>query len=194
MNTLGFYFSLGFEHVLDPNGLDHFYFLTVLAIPFVFRDWRRVLWLVTLFTLGHTLSLALAYHDILAVNAVWIEFLIPVTIVASCIPILLDLKSVKTSSPLPNIIGFLTFAFGLIHGLGFARYFGQVVLKDDAYTALLSFAVGVEAAQLLIVLGVLLVNFVVMRLLGLQQQRWQLIIAAMVAALAGQMMIANWPG
>ena len=194
MDTLSFYFSLGFEHVLDPNGLDHFYFLTVLAIPFLFKDWRRVLWLVTLFTLGHTLSLALAYNNILAVNAVWIEFLIPITIVASCIPILLDLKSVKSISPLPKLLGFLTFAFGLIHGLGFARYFGQVVLKDDAYTALLSFAVGVEAAQLVIVLGVLLANFVVFLLFRHHRQRWQLIVAAMIAALAGQMMIANWPG
>ena len=57
METFWFYFKLGFDHVLDPGGLDHFYFLIALTLPFMFREWKKLLIWVSIFTLGHTLSL-----------------------------------------------------------------------------------------------------------------------------------------
>jgi hypothetical protein len=192
MGTFGFYALLGFEHVLDFNGLDHFYFLIVLTLPFAFKHWKKVLWLVSVFTLGHTLSLTLAYKQWVVVDAAWIEFLIPLTIVISCFPLLLQTKKPSPSNDVV-FMGVLTFVFGLIHGLGFARYFSQIVLEDEAYSALLSFALGVEGAQLLIVLGVLVVNFIVYNVLHFARQKGQLIVASMIAALAGQMLLLNWP-
>jgi predicted RND superfamily exporter protein len=80
MSEFWFNVSYGLNHVLDINGYDHVLFLIVLAVPYVFKDWRPVLILVSLFTLGHTLSLVLAAYDIVKVNATLVEFLIPVTI------------------------------------------------------------------------------------------------------------------
>ena len=88
METIWFYAQLGFNHVLDFQGLDHFYFIITLAIPFGFREFQKLLWWVSLFTLGHTLSLFGNYFFELKLSADWIEFLIPVTIALSCIPLL----------------------------------------------------------------------------------------------------------
>ncbi len=155
MDTLSFYFSLGFQHVTDLNGLDHFYFIIALALPFGFREIKKLVWWVTLFTLGHSLSLIGNYYVNLTFSAYWIELLIPITIALSCLPIVLQ-KSPKTSWYASG----LTLVFGIIHGFGFGRYFGMMVAPEEAGTSLLSFALGVEAAQLCIVLCVLCLNLI----------------------------------
>jgi len=73
-----FWFNVeyGLNHVLDFNGYDHILFLIVLTVPYVFKDWKRVLILVSMFTAGHTLSLVLATYDIVSVNGKLVEFLI----------------------------------------------------------------------------------------------------------------------
>ena len=193
MNTLLFYFELGLNHVLDPKGLDHFYFLLVLTIPFTFYQWRSLLILVSLFTLGHTLSLWVAYEQWVQLPDAWVEFLIPLTILATCVPILIAKNPQQTTMKSPQWTGSLTFIFGLIHGLGFARYFKQIVLEEDAYTGLFSFAIGVETAQLIIVVLVMVVSFMFTNLLKVSVKKWLLIVSAMVAALALQMSLTNWP-
>ncbi len=193
MNTLLFYFELGLNHVLDPKGLDHFYFLLVLTIPFTFYQWRSLLILVSLFTLGHTLSLWVAYEQWVQLPDAWVEFLIPLTILATCVPILIAKNPQQTTMKSPQWTGSLTFIFGLIHGLGFARYFKQIVLEEDAYTGLFSFAIGVETAQLIIVVLVMVVSFMFTNLIKVSVKKWLLIVSAMVAALALQMSLTNWP-
>ena len=193
MNTLLFYFELGLNHVLDPKGLDHFYFLLVLTIPFTFYKWRSLLILVSLFTLGHTLSLWVAYEQWVQLPDAWVEFLIPLTILATCVPILIAKNPQQTTMKSPQWTGSLTFIFGLIHGLGFARYFKQIVLGEDAYTGLFSFAIGVETAQLIIVVLVMVVSFMFTNLIKVSVKKWLLIVSAMVAALALQMSLTNWP-
>jgi hypothetical protein len=193
MDTLLFYFELGLNHVLDPKGLDHFYFLLVLTIPFAFYQWRSLLILVSLFTLGHTLSLWVAYEQWVQLPDAWVEFLIPLTILATCVPILIAKNPQQTTMKSPQRTGSLTFIFGLIHGLGFARYFKQIVLEEDAYTGLFSFAIGVETAQLIIVVLVMVVSFMFTNLIKVSVKKWLLIVSAMVAALALQMSLTNWP-
>jgi len=158
METLLFYIQLGFEHVTDINGLDHFYFIIALCLPFGWKQWKRLLWWVTLFTLGHSLSLIGNYYVGFRFSSYWIELLIPITIGLSCLPVLLNFQ--------PNRNAFssaLTFFFGLIHGLGFGRYFSMMVNGDEAALSLFSFAIGVELAQLLIVLGVVVIHTIAMR-------------------------------
>ena len=77
-----FWFNVeyGMNHVLDINAYDHVLFLIVLTIPYVFKNWKRVLLLVSVFTLGHTLSLTLAAYGAVSVSSNLVEFLIPVTI------------------------------------------------------------------------------------------------------------------
>lgn len=154
MEAVYFYIALGFQHVLDLNGLDHLYFIVALCLPYGFREWRRLLLWVTLFTLGHSLSLIGNYYLNISFSSYWIELLIPITIVLSCLPLFWQIQPKKV-----RYASGLTFVFGLIHGLGFGRYFGMMVDPDAAISSLFSFALGVEVAQLVIVLGILIANF-----------------------------------
>ena len=183
METFFFYIQLGFEHVTDINGLDHFYFIIALCLPFGWRQWKKLLWWVTLFTLGHSLSLIGNYYAGLRFSSYWIELLIPITIAMSCWPVLRQHHFNKNS-----FASTLTFFFGLIHGLGFGRYFSMMVRGEEAALSLFSFAVGVELAQLLIVLGVVGIN----ALLGKSEKRlgyWQRGVGIVIFLLALTMLV-----
>lgn len=153
MDTVQFYVNLGFQHVTDFKGLDHLYFIVALSLPFGLKDWKKLLWWVTLFTLGHSLSLIGNYYAGYEFSSYWIEMFIPITIALGCLPLLIqkNLQANKFSSG-------LTFFFGLIHGLGFGRFFAMMVDSSAAVSSLFSFALGVELAQLMIVLAVFLLN------------------------------------
>lgn len=190
METFWFYFDLGFDHVLDIGGLDHFYFLVALSLPFAFKNWRRLLLWVSLFTLGHSLSLLVTHFEWLKIDAAWVEFLIPITICITCLSILVQ----KKHSHLKGIwINLITLFFGLIHGFGFGRYFKMIASEGEAILGLLEFALGVEFAQILIVIFVLFMNWIALGLLKIQALKWQLIIASMVLSQAILMTSNNWP-
>ena len=190
MQTFWFYFDLGFDHVLDIGGLDHFYFLVALSLPFAFKNWRRLLLWVSLFTLGHSLSLLVTHFEWLKIDAAWVEFLIPITICITCLSILVQ----KKHSHLKGVwINLITLFFGLIHGFGFGRYFKMIASEGEAILGLLEFALGVEFAQILIVIFVLFMNWIALGLLKIQALKWQLIIASMVLSQAILMTSNNWP-
>jgi hypothetical protein len=190
MDTFWFYFDLGFDHVLDLRGLDHFYFLVALSLPFNFRNWRKLLLWVSLFTLGHSLSLLVTHFEWVKIDSQWIEFLISVTICITCFSILFQ----KEHAYLRGIwINLITLFFGLIHGFGFGRYFKMIVNEGEAVVALLEFALGVEFAQILIVLFVLIISGLVLGYFKIQNQKWQWIIASMVLSQAIIMASNNWP-
>lgn len=153
MDTVQFYVNLGFQHVTDFNGLDHLYFIAALSLPCGLKDWKKLLWWVTLFTLGHSLSLIGNYYAGYKFSSYWIELFIPITIALGCLPLLMQ-KSLQTN----KFNSGLTLFFGLIHGLGFGRFFAMMVDSSAAVSSLFSFALGVELAQLLIVLAVFLLN------------------------------------
>jgi len=190
METFWFYFDLGFYHVLDEGGLEHFYFLVALSLPFAFKNWRRLLLWVSLFTLGHSLSLLVTHFEWLKIDAAWVEFLIPITICITCLSILVQ----KKHSHLKGVwINLITLFFGLIHGFGFGRYFKMIASEGEAILGLLEFAIGVEFAQILIVIFVLFMNWIALGLLKIQALKWQLIIASMVLSQAILMTSNNWP-
>jgi hypothetical protein len=190
MNTFWFYFDLGFDHVLDLGGLDHFYFLVALSLPFTFKNWRKLLLWVSLFTLGHSLSLLVTHFEWIKINSQWVEFLIPVTICITCFSILFQKEHAYLNGIWINLI---TLFFGLIHGFGFGRYFKMIANEGEAVMALLEFALGVEFAQILIVIFVLMINDFVLRFFKIQSQKWQWIIASMVLSQAILMASNNWP-
>ena len=181
MNTFWFYFDLGFDHVLDLGGLDHFYFLVALSLPFTFKNWRKLLLWVSLFTLGHSLSLLVTHFEWIKINSQWVEFLIPVTICITCFSILFEKEHAYLNGIWINLI---TLFFGLIHGFGFGRYFKMIANEGEAVMALLEFALGVEFAQILIVILVLMINDLVLRFFKIQSQKWQWIVASMVLSQA----------
>ena len=190
METFWFYFDLGFEHVLDVGGLDHFYFLVALSLPFAFKNWRKLLLWVSLFTLGHSLSLLITHFEWVKIDAKWVEFLIPVTICITCLSTLVQ----NTPTYLKGVwINIITLFFGLIHGFGFGRYFKMIATEGEVILGLLEFALGVEFAQILIVIFVLLINWLAIGLLKIQNQKWQWVIAAMILSQAILMTTRNWP-
>ena len=189
METILFYAQLGFNHVLDFQALDHFYFIIALCLPFSFNDFKRLFWWVSLFTLGHTLSLFGNYYFEIILSAIWIEFLIPLTIALSCIPLIANIKS-NFKTLFPSLI---TFVFGIIHGLGFGRYFSLIVSEEDVLTELLSFTLGIEVIQVCIVVGLLMLNFFVIKILKISSSKWQLIVGAMILSQALTMMAKSSP-
>jgi len=183
MDDFILYTRLGLFHVLDLQAYDHILFLTVLAVIYVFSDWKKVLWLITFFTFGHTLTLALSAYDILHVKMSIVEFLIPVTIMATALANIFFSKKLvsKTES---NINLVFAFFFGLIHGLGFSSYFKILVDRNEAkLMPLLEFALGIEMAQVVIVILVLLTGFIFLRIFNVNRKDWILVISSVVAGI-----------
>ena len=183
MDTFKFYTDLGFWHVIDLEGLDHLFFITTLALPFAFSKSRKLLWWVTLFTLGHTLSLIGNVYTKMEFSSYWIELLIPVTIAISAIS-LLHGKRTSITDKNSWFFPILTIIFGIIHGLGFGRYFSLIIPDGAVGNSLFSFALGVELAQVLIVLGVLVVNIIVINIMKRSRSKWEFLIGAMVLSQA----------
>lgn len=186
-----FWFNVeyGINHVLDINAYDHVLFLIVLTVPYVFKDWKRVLLLVSLFTLGHTLSLVLAAYNVVSVNATIVEFLIPITI------LIVALFNVFTSGKgaqreKVGVLFLSTLFFGLVHGLGFAREF-QILLgdTDNKLVLLLEFALGIEIAQVIIVFVVLFLGYVVQTIFRFTKRDWIMVISAIVVGLVIPMIL-----
>ena len=190
MEKFLFYFDLGFDHVLDIAGLDHFYFLVALSLPFTFRNWKKLLLWVSIFTLGHSLSLLVTHFNWIKIEATLVEFLIPLTICITCISILFQKQHSHLQGSWINLI---TLFFGLVHGFGFGRYFKMIASEGEAILGLLEFALGVEFAQIFIVIFVLLINWLVIKFLKIQSLKWKLVVASMVLSQALLMTSNNWP-
>tara|TARA_B100001778_G_C18470659_1_gene575625 strand:- start:212 stop:790 length:579 start_codon:yes stop_codon:yes gene_type:complete len=169
--TFLFFLELGYNHVLDYNGLDHFYFLAVMTLPYKLDKWIQLIKWVTIFTVGHCLSLFANQFFNLKIDSYLIELLIPLTISYSCISILLKSYGFWKQDFFKHI-ELITFFFGIIHGLGFGRYFNQIAQQDSSLISLLGFAFGVEFAQIIIVLFVVILNMLVTRIFNDKYKLW----------------------
>jgi hypothetical protein len=178
------YLRLGFHHIADLAGYDHILFVTALAIPYARHDWRRLALLVTAFTLGHTVTLALATWRLVAVPSALVEALIPATIVATAA------ISWRAGTPghehEPVTVGryLMAAAFGLIHGLGFSTYLRSLLGGEESIALpLLAFNFGLEIGQLLILGAVLVVGALVSPAL-VSRRRWVLLLVGATGGLA----------
>lgn len=193
MDQFWFYFNLGLHHVLDINAYDHVLFLIALTVPYTFKDWKHVLLLVTIFTVGHTLSLFLSVFGIVNVSVSFIEFLIPVTILITA------LLNIFTAGKGPRkeklgILFFITLFFGLIHGLGFSNYFRQIIADQESKALpLIEFALGIETAQIIVVMVVLLFSFIVQSIFRFNKKDWMLITSSMVIGIIIPMLLETYP-
>ena len=179
---------MGLNHVLDFSAYDHILFLIVLAVVFSFNQFKKVFWLVTLFTIGHSITLALSAYGILKIRMDLIEFLIPVTIFITGIVNVFTAKKSSAGKQNTNLI-FAMF-FGLIHGLGFSSYFRMMVGKEDnKLITLLEFALGIEAAQIIIVLGILIIGTLLQHFFRVTKRDWILVCSSIVIGFSIQMML-----
>ena len=186
------YFQTGFEHIADLRGIDHILFVMALCIRYQFADWKKLLILITAFTIGHSITLALSVFNVVNYSIAWIEFLIPVTILITSISNVFVTKfTFKSRFPL---IYFFALFFGLIHGLGFSNYLKSMMGKDETIIGqLLAFNLGLEAGQIAIVLVILLISFIFVQLLKWNRREFLLFITGGVFAIALQMALHRLP-
>ncbi len=191
MSVFTTYLQLGFLHICSWQATDHLTFLLALCAPYVLADWRRVVALVTSFTVGHSITLALATLGVVGVNAPLIEALIPVTIILAAFVNMkqvgpaLDRRSRRETPVLWAAPNALAVAFGLIHGLGFSNYLRALLgAKSRPVVELLSFNLGVELGQLLVVSVILLLGFVLLRVVGVARRDWILTVSGAVLGVA----------
>jgi uncharacterized membrane protein YfcA len=191
MGDFGFYFSLGWEHIISTDALDHQLFIAALAAIYLLKDWRQVLILVTAFTIGHSLTLALSVLDVFRFNADWVEFLIPVTIVITAFS---NLFQKKFTSQSIRVNYFLALCFGLIHGMGFANYIRFMMAKDqDLASSLLGFNLGLEAGQIVVVLILLLLAHLVVNVIKVNRRDWVFFLSSAIFGIALKLAIEKIP-
>ncbi len=193
MQDFNLYFKLGTEHILTIEAMDHILFIAALCLRYLAKDWKKVVVLVTAFTIGHSITLALSAAGLLQFPTRWIEFLIPLTILATAVNNLLQ-KTGQVDHPakLPLIYFFALF-FGLIHGLAYASSFLSLEGKEGLLPHVLAFNLGIEAAQLLVVAIILAISFIFVQLIKLRRLWWIRWASALILILSLKMAFERWP-
>ncbi len=187
MTSFELYFKLGLQHILDLQGFDHILFILSLCAVYVARDWVKILLLVTAFTLGHSLTLALATFEVIQIRSEVIEFLIPVTIAFTALATLIKPKPNSGKGIQLNYL--LALFFGLIHGMGFSNYLRSLLGKEASiWQPLLAFNVGLEIGQIVIVAAFLLITSLI-HLAGMNRKEWTLIVSAFILGVACLLML-----
>ena len=186
MSQFDLYFGLGLDHILDVTGYDHILFVIALASIYTIKDWTRVLILVTAFTLGHSITLALATLKFVIVDSDLVEFLIPVTIVSTAISNLFN-NSIQTGR-FRSLNALYAGFFGLIHGLGFSNYLRSLLGSEDSIVMpLFAFNIGLEVGQIIIVLIFLGVTFIFVGLVKISPRHWKMVISILVALVGSKL-------
>ena len=178
MQDFPLYFELGWQHILDWRGYDHILFVMVLCGSYAISEWKKVLILVTAFTLGHSITLALSVFEIVTVNSALIEFLIPVTIMITALSNVLIKKTPKKGV---NFKYLLALFFGLVHGMGFSNYLKGLLGNSSSIIAeLFAFNVGLEFGQILIVAATIILSYVLINLFRVKKWDWNLFLSAAI--------------
>lgn len=192
MSDFWIYFIIGLKHVLNIFAYDHVLFLLALTVPYDFKSWKRILILVSLFTLGHSLALFLSVFNVISIKVTIVEFLIPITILlAALYNIILSGKSSKKDGI--TFAGIVTVFFGIIHGLGFSNYFNSILSgkPSDKLVPLTEFALGIETAQIIVVIAALLVAYMVLNLTKFSKRDWILSISAFIVGVVIPMILQS---
>jgi hypothetical protein len=191
MQDFLFYLKLGWEHIISLDALDHQLFVLALIAVYSFNDVKKILLLVTAFTIGHSVTLALSIFDIVRINSAWVEFLIPLTIVLTSLGNIL-MKNKKQSQNKINY--YLALVFGLIHGMGFANTARVMIAKSQSIAVpLLGFNIGLELGQIAIVFGILIFLFILLKIFKVNQKDWILFVSSGVFALSLKMTLERIP-
>lgn len=191
MQDFLFYLKLGWEHIISLDALDHQLFVLVLVAVFGLKDWKKILWLVTAFTIGHSITLAMSVLDLLRVPGTWVEFLIPVTIFITATDNILMRNRPKN---LMQMNYYLALFFGLIHGMGFANT-ARVMMSEEQniFWPLLGFNIGLELGQIVVVAIILAVLFILVDLFKVSRKDWVMFVSSAVFSLSLQMLLERIP-
>lgn len=191
MQDFGFYFPWGWKHIISWDALDHQLFIAALSAIYLLKDWRQVLILVTAFTIGHSLTLALSVYDVIRFSSHWVEFLIPCTIIITAIS---NLFQKKFTAKTIRINYFLALFFGLIHGMGFANAIRiTLATGQNIGWGLLGFNLGLEAGQIVVVILLLILSQMIISIFRVNRKEWVIFLSAAVFSLALKMAIERIP-
>ena len=189
------YLELGFKHISDINAYDHILFIVALCAIYKISEWKKVAILVTAFTIGHSITLALAALDIITFPKKTIELLIPITIILTCLYNIFGTKNQSKDSIFNKNIninyGFAMF-FGLIHGMGFSNFLKAMLMpgeENQLVKQLFAFNIGIELGQLMIVAIILIVSFVAFNLLKIKQNNWNIGLSTIVGLMSLKLLI-----
>ncbi len=197
MDEFFIYLRLGFDHITDPGGYDHILFVVALCVIYTLQQWRQVLILITAFTIGHSLTLALATLRVINYNTGLIELFIPITILITAIFNFFykEPKNRPSSGSRQPSMAWrygLALAFGLIHGMGFSNYLRSLLGREvTIIKPLLAFNIGLEIGQLVIVTLVLAFAYGIINILRVSRFRWTLIVSGIVAGMALSLILNN---
>lgn len=186
-----FYFNLGWQHIVSLDALDHQLFILVLVVAFSNHHLKQIFILVTAFTIGHSVTLALSVLDYVRLDSVWVEFLIPCTIAATA---LVNIFKKEKLRPNYEVSYYLAFFFGLVHGMGFANTARMMLAKGQSLAmGLFGFNFGLEVGQLLFVAILLVIATIVLSLFRVRKREWVLFVSSAVFALAVEMCLNRLP-
>lgn len=192
MQDFSLYFELGWQHILDWKGYDHILFVVVLCGTYSLIEWRKVLILVTAFTIGHSITLALSVLKIITVNTNMIEFLIPVTILVTALSNIISGKSKSKGGIQLKYI--LALFFGLIHGMGFSNYLNSLLGKSTNIVAeLFAFNIGLELGQVIIVIGILVLSSLIINIFRVKKWDWNFFLSSAIFGISFIMAAERWP-
>lgn len=183
------YFRLGFEHIADIAGYDHILFVAALCAVYRVRDWRPLLILVTAFTIGHSITLALATLGHISVNQTWVEIAIPLTILVTSILNIRDRSDPEEAhrafDPVHRIKYILALGFGLVHGLGFSSFLRAVLGGEESILLpLFAFNIGLELGQVMIAFAFLFLSLFMVAVVGMKRREWNLVLSGATAGIS----------
>ncbi|MDR2205944.1 MAG: HupE/UreJ family protein [Flavobacteriaceae bacterium] len=185
------YLKLGWEHIISTDALDHQFFVLALAAVYSYNDFKKLLILVTAFTIGHSITLILSVLDVFRISSKWVEFLIPTTILITSFDNILMKNHQKN---LVKINYWLALFFGLIHGMGFANTARMMLAKEQSiFFPLLGFNIGLELGQIVMVLGILILLFVLLNIFKINRENWIMFVSSGVFALSLKMVLERIP-
>ncbi len=194
------FLTLGFEHISDIKAYDHILFLVALCAIYRLAEWKKVLLLVTAFTIGHSITLALAALDVISFSTKIVEFLIPVTILITSLFNVIKREATVGESAVfnkkINVNYLFALFFGTIHGMGFSNFLRSTIMpgeEDTLISQLLAFNIGVELGQLLIVAIILAMAFLALNIFKVKQREWNLFVSGAAAGVAIILMMDTWP-
>lgn len=191
MHPFHFYLKLGFEHISNLAGYDHILFLVVLCAVYRIQQWRNILILVTAFTIGHSVTLALASFDTITIPSRFIKFLIPTTIFITALHNVLSKNPTNSSSKMGRNYLMALF-FGFIHGMDFSNYFKALLMDTSSIVIpLLGFNIGIELGQLLVVLFIVGIAFLFLNVIGVKHREWNVFVSGAAAGMAIISMLEN---
>ncbi len=188
MTEFIFYIKQGINHITDFQGFDHMLFIVSLCAVYRTEQWRNILVLVTAFTLGHSITLALTSLNVISINKELVEVLIPFTILITC---LFNVLKSERKKSLVSVNYFLALFFGLIHGMGFSTFFKSMMMgiSDSIILPLLAFNLGIEIGQLMIIVVFFLIVLILTGLLKVKHREWMLFVSGAGAGMAVFMII-----